>query len=152
MNITDEMVQAAARVIAAEHASDAYSADPSSGEFAPLEREQYEAEAQAVIEVLSPLIIAAQALREAAGQGHPSSPAWSDRTCAACHRRVRVWEGSGQGQQHRVILDPEPTDEGDTVILADRPVGVIREDVVGRYTLYRSHFRNCPKHLIEDAP
>lgn len=78
------------------------------------------------------------------------TPVWSDRRCAACFRLVRVWEGDELGQHRLVILDPEPTDDGDVAILGGKPVGVIREDVVGRYVLYRSHFFTCPKRLVED--
>lgn len=71
---------------------------------------------------------------------------WSDRVCAACSRPVRVWERTGR----RVILDPDPSDVGDTLIAQDgTPVGVIREDVAGRFVLYRSHFFTCPNHLVE---
>lgn len=75
---------------------------------------------------------------------------WSEATCDACGREIRVWDGPGQ---RRVLLDPEPTDEGSTIIQADgTPIGVIREDVVGRYTLYRAHFFTCPNRLIVAGP
>ncbi len=82
----------------------------------------------------------------------PTSPAgrrdqWTDGQCAACQRPVRLWECG----ERCVILDPDPTDEGDTVIVNGEPIGVVREDVVGRYTLYRSHFYTCPARLVETA-
>jgi hypothetical protein len=80
-----------------------------------------------------------------------TSLAWRDRLCASCLRPVRMWEGVDHGQQRCVILDPEPTDEGDVAIVGGTPIAVIREDVVGRYTLYRSHFHTCPKRLAKDA-
>jgi hypothetical protein len=74
---------------------------------------------------------------------------WSDGTCAACGRSIRVWDGTGQ---RRVLLDSEPADDGDTIIQPDgTPIGVIREDVAGRFTLYRSHFFSCPKRLAVEA-
>lgn len=72
---------------------------------------------------------------------------WREGPCAACGRNVMAWEVDG-GEPRRVILDPEPTDDGDTVILGGKPQGVIREDVAGRFTLYRSHFFTCPERLV----
>lgn len=69
---------------------------------------------------------------------------WADGVCAACGYPVRSWRGG------RVILDPDPTDAGDAVIIDGEPRSVIREDVLGRYPLYRSHFHTCPKHLVVD--
>jgi hypothetical protein len=81
-----------------------------------------------------------QAEVKAAGSG------WVDATCAACGRSIRVWDGPCR---RRVLLDPDPTDAGDTIIQPDgTPIGVIREDVAGRFTLYRSHFFTCPNRLI----
>ncbi len=70
MTTTDDMLAAAARLVADEHGSDAYSANPSSGEYAPLERDQYEAEARAVIEFTAPHIPAdvVKLLRQLAGE------------------------------------------------------------------------------------
>ncbi len=70
MNITDNMLATAARLVADEHGSDAYSAHPASGEYAPLERDQYEAEARAVIEFATPHITAdvVTLLRQLAGE------------------------------------------------------------------------------------
>lgn len=76
---------------------------------------------------------------------------WTDATCAACGRSIRVWDASGPrwGRPLRVLVDPDPTDDGDTIIQAEGiPVGAIREDVVGRFLLYRSHFFSCPNHLV----
>lgn len=84
----------------------------------------------------------------AAARPHRADKGWADGVCAACNRPVRFWERRGQGWQRRVILDPEPTDDGDTIIQPDgTPQGVIREDVVGRFVLHRSHFFTCPNHL-----
>jgi hypothetical protein len=65
MNITDEMVDAGARLIAQEHGSEVFWPDHEPNEYTDVEREQYRAEARAVAEFVAPLI-AAQALRQAA--------------------------------------------------------------------------------------
>lgn len=65
---------------------------------------------------------------------------WRDGPCAACGRPVRQWKDGA-------IIDPDPTDEGDVVILDGVPTRVIREDVIGRFTLYRSHLYTCPERL-----
>jgi hypothetical protein len=71
---------------------------------------------------------------------------WREAPCAACGRWVVT--------DDRVILDRDPTDDGDTVIRPARrgkaqATGVIREDVVGRMPLWRSHFYTCPRGLLE---
>lgn len=65
MDITDEMVEAGAKLIAEEHGSEVFWPDHEPNEYTDVEREQYRAEARAVIELVAPLI-AAQALRQAA--------------------------------------------------------------------------------------
>lgn len=65
MNITDEMLEAGAKLIAQEHGSTVFDDDHEVYEFTDAERSQYRDEARAVIEFAAPLI-AAQALREAA--------------------------------------------------------------------------------------
>jgi hypothetical protein len=70
---------------------------------------------------------------------------WREGSCAACGHTV-VTDGA-------VILDRDPTDDGDTVIHSDRrkarATSVIPDDVVGRIPLWRSHFYTCPRHLVE---
>ncbi len=71
---------------------------------------------------------------------------WSVRPCAACGRSVHVWDGPNH---ERVLLDPEPADDGNTVILpSGTPNAVVREDVAGRFVLYRAHFFTCRNRLI----
>lgn len=78
-----------------------------------------------------------------------SGSGWRDATCAACGRSIRAWDAHDpRWGRALVLLDPDPTDDGDTVILDGKPTYVIREDVVGRYTLYRSHFFSCPNRLV----
>lgn len=72
---------------------------------------------------------------------------WHVGPCAACGRPV-VTAGA-------VILDREPTDDGDTVIHPRyrgnaEATSVIRQDVVGRIPLWRSHFYTCPRRLAAD--
>lgn len=64
MDITDGMIEDAARLLAQEHGSDVFDVGHVPYEFTELEREQYRAEARAVAEFVAPLI-AAQALRQA---------------------------------------------------------------------------------------
>lgn len=62
MDITEEMLSAGAKLIAEEHGSEVFWPDHEPNEYTDVEREQYRAEARAVIELVAPLI-AAQALR-----------------------------------------------------------------------------------------
>ncbi len=69
---------------------------------------------------------------------------WRVGPCAACGQAVVT--------DDRIILDREPTNDGDVII---RPVyrdkaqatTAIREDVVGRIPLWRAHFYTCPRRL-----
>lgn len=65
MDITEEMLSGGAKLIAVEHGSTVFDDDHVVYEFTEAERDQYRAEAKAVIEFAAPLI-AAQALRDAA--------------------------------------------------------------------------------------
>jgi len=77
-----------------------------------------------------------------------------DGPCAACGRPVLALEEIiAQRIVARVILDPEPCEDGDTVISETHGApyrAAVVEDVKGRFPLYRAHFWSCPKHLIED--
>lgn len=101
-----------------------------------------------VLDVMNALGVTPVGNREPLQLSSSARGQWRESPCAACGQIVLAWEVMG-AQPRCVILDPIPTDDGDTVILDGEPKGVIREDVIGQFPLYRSHFFTCPKRLVE---